>query len=76
MARDLKPVTAAQIAALAHELWLGRGCPAGQDIDIWLEAERLLQGDINGGHRNAMPADPNPSNAEEDPAGSARWNKN
>ncbi|HVS54242.1 MAG TPA: DUF2934 domain-containing protein [Opitutaceae bacterium] len=40
----LKPATHEQIAALAHELWLAQGRPAGSDIDIWLEAERQLHG--------------------------------
>jgi hypothetical protein len=66
--RSLKPITKEQIAALAHELWLGRRCPAGRDLDIWLEAERLLEGDLAGYHRDPIPADPDRPEPDEDPA--------
>jgi hypothetical protein len=62
----MKPITNEQIAALAHELWLGRGCPAGRDLDVWLEAERLLEGDVTLHHRDPIPADPERPEAEED----------
>lgn len=32
-----------QIQREAHRLWLERGQPVGQDIDIWLEAKELLK---------------------------------
>jgi hypothetical protein len=33
-----------QIAALAHAIWIDRGCPVGCDVEHWLEAERQLNG--------------------------------
>ena len=36
-------VTHDQIQAKAQEIWHSRGCPAGQDLQIWLEAEKALQ---------------------------------
>lgn len=65
--RRLKPVTQEQIAALAHELWLARGEPQGSDIDIWLEAERQLQGEPpRPTHRDPIPADPARPTPDED----------
>lgn len=32
-----------QIAARARQIWNARGQPAGQDVEIWLEAERELR---------------------------------
>lgn len=58
-----------QIAALAHELWLERGCPEGSDIDIWLEAERQLRGMPPGQlERDPIPADPDRIDPDVDPA--------
>ncbi|MDP1580877.1 MAG: DUF2934 domain-containing protein [Candidatus Didemnitutus sp.] len=31
-----------EISLQAHQLWQNRGCPAGCDTEIWLEAERAL----------------------------------
>jgi hypothetical protein len=31
-----------QVAELAYALWQARGCPDGQDEQIWLEAEQQL----------------------------------
>ena len=39
-----RPPTREQIHALAHALWIDRGCPVGRDLDIWLDAERQLGG--------------------------------
>ena len=65
----LKPVTQEQIAALAHELWLAQGCPTGSDVDIWLEAERQLQGEPPRPlHRDPIPADPDRTDPDDDPA--------
>ena len=36
------PATREQIQALAHAIWIDRGCPQGCDVAIWLEAERQL----------------------------------
>lgn len=71
--RAPKPPTQQQIAALAHELWLARGCPNGSDLDIWLEAERQLTGsapplDKGPLHRDPIPADPDHPLPDEDPA--------
>lgn len=33
-----------EIARQAYELWQNRGCPTGQDTELWLEAERQLSG--------------------------------
>ena len=30
------------IARLAYAIWQDRGCPAGTDVEDWLEAERQL----------------------------------
>ncbi len=30
------------ISERAHRLWHDRGCPEGQDVEIWLDAEREL----------------------------------
>ena len=32
-----------QIRALAHHLWEERGCPDGNPMEDWREAERILQ---------------------------------
>jgi hypothetical protein len=36
-------ITHDAIAALAHDLWERRGRPAGQDVQMWLEAEAKLK---------------------------------
>lgn len=33
-----------EISLQAKQLWRNRGCPAGSDTEIWLEAERALTG--------------------------------
>jgi hypothetical protein len=33
----------ASIAALAYQLWLARGCPAGSDQEDWFLAESILK---------------------------------
>jgi hypothetical protein len=59
-----QPATQEQIAALAHAIWMDRGCPAGRDLDNWLEAERQLKGDV----REPLAADDIPAdNAALDP---------
>ena len=65
----MPPPTHEQIAALAHELWEERGCPEGSDIDIWLEAERQLNGmpPIHG-EADPIPADPDRTEPDTDPA--------
>jgi hypothetical protein len=65
--RALPPPTQAQIAALAHELWIAQGRPAGSDMDIWLEAERQLRGEPPRPlHRDPIPADPDRAAADDD----------
>ena len=34
-----------EIAVQARSIWRHRGCPAGCDTEIWLEAERQMVGD-------------------------------
>ena len=36
-----------EIALQARSLWRDRGCPAGCDTEIWLDAERQMDGDRN-----------------------------
>lgn len=45
----MKTPTHDEIARQAQEFWQDRGCPAGCDTEIWLEAERALS--------NGLPAD-------------------
>lgn len=66
--RPLKPATKEQIAALAHELWLAQGSPSGSDLDIWLEAERMLKGHAPRLHADPIPADPGNVEVDDDPA--------
>lgn len=64
-----RPATQEQIAALAHELWRERGCPEGSDIDIWLEAERQLNGAPPTQRRHdSIPADMHQLDSDSDPA--------
>jgi len=35
--------TGSEIAAVAHQLWLDRGCPVGSDREDWFRAEALLK---------------------------------
>jgi hypothetical protein len=69
-AGGLPAPTHEQIAALAHEIWQERGCPDGSDIDIWLEAERQLNGAEPTTPRAAdeIPADPDRVDPDADPA--------
>jgi hypothetical protein len=65
--RTPKPITHEQIAALAYELWVAQGQPAGSDIDIWLEAERQLSGaPPRPIERDPIPADPDRADADDD----------
>lgn len=43
------------IALRAAELWRQRGCPAGHDLDIWLEAEHQLGALIHSPQRRRAP---------------------
>jgi len=36
-------VSRAQIEKRAHEIWLAAGCPHGDDLGHWLQAEREAQ---------------------------------
>ena len=38
-------VTNSDIARRAYELYLGRGCEHGHDVDDWMQAEHELHGD-------------------------------
>ena len=33
----------AAISALAHQLWMARGCPIGSDLEDWFLAEAMLK---------------------------------
>ena len=57
--RPPAPPTQEQIAALAHAIWIDRGCPEGRDLDNWFEAERQLRGEV----RNPAAADDIPADA-------------
>ncbi|MDO8540638.1 MAG: DUF2934 domain-containing protein [Opitutaceae bacterium] len=63
-------MTREQIAALAHAIWQDRGCPEGSDLDIWLEAERELRGQVTQPLVTVhIPADPaSAGDPDEDPA--------
>lgn len=37
------PSTEARIAERAYERWMSRGCPAGDDLRDWFEAQAELQ---------------------------------
>ena len=37
------PVTDADIARRAYDLYLARGCESGHDVEDWLQAERDLR---------------------------------
>ena len=64
-----RPVTHEQIAALAHEIWQERGSPEGSDVDIWLEAERQLNGVPPAPvTHDSIPADPDRIDPDSDPA--------
>jgi hypothetical protein len=64
------PPTREQIAALAREIWEERGRPEGSDLDIWLEAERQLEGEgtPRRGIRDDIPADLANPDPDHDPA--------
>jgi hypothetical protein len=66
----LAPPTHDQIAALAHEIWRERGSPDGSDVDIWLEAERQLNGmpPTRPEAADAIPADLSAPDPDDDPA--------
>jgi hypothetical protein len=38
----IDPPSRYEIAALAHELWIERGCPEGSPQEDWLKAEQEL----------------------------------
>jgi hypothetical protein len=54
------PPTHEQVEALAHAIWIDRGCPEGRELDNWLEAERQLKGDV----RTPLAADDIPADAK------------
>jgi hypothetical protein len=39
----VEPGSQQEIAALAYQLWMDRGCPEGSPHEDWFEAERQLQ---------------------------------
>jgi hypothetical protein len=44
LARNPRPVTDEQVAALAYAIWIDRGRPEGCDLEHWFEAKRQLRG--------------------------------
>ncbi len=50
------------ISQRARQIWHDRGCPEGQDVEIWLEAERDLVG--RGVVRPAPPEPATPRRAQ------------
>src|SRR5258706_13341633 len=60
VAAGAPPPTRDQIEALAHAIWIDRGCPEGRELDNWLEAERQLKGDV----RAPLAADDIPADAK------------
>jgi hypothetical protein len=42
MERATAGPTQEQVAALAYQLWLQRGCPVGSDREDWFQAEAQL----------------------------------
>jgi hypothetical protein len=42
MKLHLRPPTHEEISRQAHRRWQDEGCPAGRDLEIWLEAEQTL----------------------------------
>jgi hypothetical protein len=57
--RAAPPVTNDQIAALAHAIWMDRGCPFGRDLEHWYEAERQLRGEVVIDDRALDPSESN-----------------
>jgi hypothetical protein len=41
------PVGDTDIARRAYDLYLGRGCEHGHDVDDWLQAEHELRGGVS-----------------------------
>jgi hypothetical protein len=44
--REFPGITHSEIAQRAHEIWRARGCPHGQDEQIWHEAETQLASEV------------------------------
>ena len=40
--------TESEIAAVAHQLWLDKGCPAGSDQEDWFQAETMFKNALVG----------------------------
>jgi hypothetical protein len=52
----------------AHEIWIERGRPEGRDVEVWLAAERELEG--QGTPRSTTGLSPTRPDAERDAAAS------
>jgi len=48
-ASSLELVLREQIEKRAHEIWLAAGCPHGEDLNHWLQAEREALKGRDGG---------------------------
>ncbi|MFO1068215.1 MAG: DUF2934 domain-containing protein [Geminicoccaceae bacterium] len=42
----------------AYQLWEAKGCPAGQDLDLWLEAEAAVSKELQATEAAAPAAKP------------------
>jgi hypothetical protein len=51
-----KTPTHDEIAQQAYLLWESEGCPHGSDVQYWLRAEALLNGDSKNGSTNGSSA--------------------
>jgi hypothetical protein len=54
--RPVPAVTHEQIAALAHAIWVDRGCPVGRDLEHWFDAKRQLDAEVTIDDRALDPA--------------------
>ncbi|QOY87511.1 DUF2934 domain-containing protein [Paludibaculum fermentans] len=68
--------TESQIAALAYQLWVAKGCPLGTNREDWLLAEAMLQA-VFAAIRRGPSSDPisfdRDSGVEEDLAAEVPW---
>jgi hypothetical protein len=53
-----EPVNQQEIAVLAYQLWLKRGCPSGSPEHDWFRAERQLQARLKRTNTNTKNRSP------------------
>jgi hypothetical protein len=62
------PVSQEEISQRAREIWLSRGSPVGQDVEIWLLAERELSPPLTtSGRRTGRKSRPSVAGKNADP---------